>query len=350
VARHDSTTGATKRPAPDPANPRPLLELQGLATHFFVEEGVSKAVDGVDYAINAGQTLGVVGESGSGKSVTALSIMRLVQSPPGRIVAGRILFEGQDLLQFSEERMRALRGNEISMIFQEPMTALNPVFTVGDQIAEAVRLHQKLDEDAARERAIAMLERVGIPSPRDRVDNYPHEMSGGMRQRVMIAMAMSCNPKLLIADEPTTALDVTIQAQILELVRELQESEGMSVLLITHSLGVVAENAHHVAVMYAGKVVEYARSEDLFERPRHPYTIGLLASLPELARPGERLRTIPGIVPSAFAFPSGCRFRTRCPIATERCAREVPPLDNVAPPGAPVHTVACHHLEEASRL
>jgi len=350
VARHDSTTGATARPAPDPASPRPLLELQGLATHFFVEEGVSKAVDGVDYAINAGQTLGVVGESGSGKSVTALSIMRLIQSPPGRIVAGRILFEGQDLLQFSEERMRALRGNEISMIFQEPMTALNPVFTVGDQIAEAVRLHQKLDEDAARERAIAMLERVGIPSPRDRVDNYPHEMSGGMRQRVMIAMAMSCNPKLLIADEPTTALDVTIQAQILELVRELQESDGMSVLLITHSLGVVAENAHHVAVMYAGKVVEYARSEDLFERPRHPYTIGLLASLPELARPGERLRTIPGIVPSAFAFPSGCRFRTRCPIATERCAREVPPLDNVSPTGAPVHTVACHHLEEASRL
>jgi oligopeptide/dipeptide ABC transporter ATP-binding protein len=332
------------------ATRRPLLELQGLATHFFVEEGVSKAVDGVDYAINSGETLGVVGESGSGKSVTALSIMRLIQSPPGRIVSGRILFEGHDLLQYSEERMRELRGNEISMIFQEPMTALNPVFTVGDQIAEAVRLHQKKTKAESRERAIEMLERVGIPSPRDRIDNYPHEMSGGMRQRVMIAMAMSCNPKLLIADEPTTALDVTIQAQILEIMRELQESAGMSMLLITHSLGVVAENAHHVAVMYAGKVVEYARSIDLFDRPRHPYTIGLLASLPELAKPGERLRTIPGIVPSAFAFPSGCRFRTRCPIATERCTREVPPLANIARAGEPVHTVACHHLEEALKL
>jgi oligopeptide/dipeptide ABC transporter ATP-binding protein len=335
------------------AGKRELLRLEGLKTHFHVEEGVSKAVDGVDYAILEGETLGVVGESGSGKSVTALTIMGLVPSPPGRIAAGRILFEGRDLVGLSESEMQKLRGNEIGMIFQEPMTALNPVFTVGNQIGETVRLHQGLDEIQARARSIEMLELVGIPSPHTRVDCYPHELSGGMRQRVMIAMAMACGPKLLIADEPTTALDVTIQAQILELMRGLQEERGMSILLITHDLGVVAENAHHVAVMYAGKVVEYASVEDLFERPRHPYTIGLLHSLPDLAPPGERLKTIPGIVPSAFAFPSGCRFRTRCPIATSKCAEIEPPL--VPLPGEPtdadhVHTVACHHLEEALKL
>ena len=326
----------------------PLLELRELRTWFRTDEGTAKAVDGVSYAIHDGETLGVVGESGSGKSVTALSVMRLVPSPPGWVEGGEILFRGESLLSVPDEEFRRIRGNEIAMIFQEPMTALNPVYTVGDQIMEAVMLHRGIGAEEARTHAIDMLRKVGIPSPETRVDNYPHEMSGGMRQRVMIAMAMSCDPSLLIADEPTTALDVTIQAQILDLIRELQQEMGMSVLLITHDLGVVAETAHKVAVMYAGKVVEYASVETLFERPRHPYTIGLFRSLPDLAGPGERLVTIPGIVPSANAFPSGCRFRTRCPIATERCAQEVPPL-------APLeegreHTVACHHLEEAEAL
>ena len=330
-----------------------LLELRDLRTYFHAEEGVARAVDGVNYKIHSGETLGVVGESGCGKSVTALSVLRLVPSPAGRIEGGSILFRGEDLVSASEARMRAIRGNEISMIFQEPMTALNPVFTVGNQIMETVRLHEGLDRDAARERAIEMLTRVGIPSPERRVDEYPHQLSGGMRQRVMIAMAMACGPALLIADEPTTALDVTIQAQILELMRELQEREGMSILLITHDLGVVAETAHHVAVMYAGKIVEYAEVDELFAAPRHPYTIGLFRSLPDLAAPGERLTTIAGIVPSAFRFPSGCRYRTRCPLASPICAAEEPPLENVAGNplfgGAP-HQAACHHLEEARAL
>ena len=325
-----------------------LLELDALQTYFYSEEGVAKAVDGVSYKILSGETLGVVGESGCGKSVTALSIMRLVPSPPGKTVGGRILFRGRDLVKLTDVEIRRLRGNDISMIFQEPMTALNPVYTVGNQIGETVMLHQGLDKDGARAKAIEMLEKVGIPSPRARVDEYPHQLSGGMRQRVMIAMAMACGPELLIADEPTTALDVTIQAQILDLIADLQREAGMSVLLITHDLAVVAETAHHVAVMYAGKVVEYATVEDLFAKPRHPYTIGLFKSLPDLAKQGERLHTIPGIVPSAFAFPSGCRFRTRCPIATERCASEVPPLVGID--GDPEHTVACHHLEEAEKL
>ena len=326
-----------------------LLELRGLRTYFFSDEGEARAVDGVDYAILEGETLGVVGESGCGKSVTALSIMQLVPNPPGRTVGGEILFKGDDLLKKTDVEMQRIRGNEISMIFQEPMTALNPVYTVGDQIMETVRLHEKADKETARARAIEMLELVGIPSPDQRVDEYPHQLSGGMRQRVMIAMAMACNPSLLIADEPTTALDVTIQAQILDLIRGLQEREKMSVLLITHDLGVVAETAHHVAVMYAGKVVEYAPVEELFARPRHPYTIGLFRSLPDLAKAGERLSTIPGIVPSAFHFPSGCRFRTRCKIATAKCAETEPPLLPLEEAGAP-HTVACHHIEEASRL
>ncbi len=331
------------------ASRTPILEVRGLRTHFFSEEGTSRAVDGVDLVIHEGETLGVVGESGCGKSVTALSVLRLIPEPPGRIVEGRILFRGQDLLKLSEAEMRRVRGNDIAMIFQEPMTALNPVYTVGDQIMEAVRLHRGASPAEARERAIEMLAKVGIPSPAQRVDEYPHQLSGGMRQRVMIAMAMSCDPKLLVADEPTTALDVTIQAQVLDLMNQLQEEEGMSLMLITHDLGVVAETAHHVAVMYAGKVVEYASVERLFNAPRHPYTIGLFRSLPDLAgdRAG-RLPTIPGIVPSAFRFPSGCRFRTRCPIATERCAREEPPL--VAVPDDPDHQVACHYLEEASHL
>jgi oligopeptide/dipeptide ABC transporter ATP-binding protein len=332
-----------------PATRTPLLEVRGLRTHFFSEEGTSRAVDGVDLVLHSGETLGVVGESGCGKSVTALSILRLIPEPPGRIVEGQILFRGQDILALSEAQMRRVRGNDIAMIFQEPMTALNPVYTVGDQIMEAVRLHRGASASEARERAIEMLTRVGIPSPRQRVDEYPHQLSGGMRQRVMIAMAMSCDPKVLVADEPTTALDVTIQAQVLELMNQLQEEEGMSMMLITHDLGVIAETAHHVAVMYAGKVVEYAAVESLFERPRHPYTIGLFRSLPDLAGDrGGRLPTIPGIVSSAFRFPSGCRFRTRCPLATALCAESEPPL--VPVPDDPQHRAACHYLEEASRL
>jgi len=327
---------------------KPLLELRDLATWFHTDEGTAKAVDGVSYKIYPGETLGLVGESGSGKSVSALSVMRLVPSPPGFVERGDILFRGESLLPIADEDFRRIRGNEVAMIFQEPMTALNPVYTVGNQISEAVMLHRGLSKKAAREHAIEMLRRVGIPSPETRVDTYPHEMSGGMRQRVMIAIAMSCDPALLIADEPTTALDVTIQAQILDLIRELQEEAGMSVLLITHDLAVVAEAAHHVAVMYAGKVVEYASVEELFEKPRHPYTIGLFQSLPDLAKQGERLTAIPGMVPSATNFPSGCRFRTRCSIASDLCAGTEPPLVSLEPGGA--HTVACHHLEEASKL
>ncbi|HED64956.1 MAG TPA: ABC transporter ATP-binding protein [Planctomycetes bacterium] len=325
-----------------------LLEVTDLRTHFRGEEGVAKAVDGVSFKLLSGETLGVVGESGCGKSVTAMSIMQLVPQPPGFIAGGSIRFAGRDLLSMSIDEFRRIRGNEIAMIFQEPMTALNPVYRVGEQIAEAVRLHQGLDREASRARAIEMLDLVKIPSPEKRVDDYPHQMSGGMRQRVMIAMAMSCGPSLLIADEPTTALDVTVQAQILDLIRGLQQETGMSVLLITHDLGVVAEVSDHVAVMYAGKVVEYAAVADLFAQPRHPYTIGLLKSLPDLAAPGERLHTIPGTVPSAFHFPSGCRFRTRCPLASAECAEREPPLDELPDVGG--HSVACHHLKEAEAL
>ena len=321
-----------------------LLEIEGLKTYFHTDEGGAKAVDGVSYAIRPGETLGVVGESGSGKSVTALSILQLLPMPPGRFEGGSIRFRGEELIGAEEERLREIRGNDIAMIFQEPMTALNPVFTVGNQIGETVKLHQGLDDEAARARAIEMLTKVGIPAPEKRVDEYPHQLSGGMRQRVMIAMAMACDPALLIADEPTTALDVTIQAQILDLIKELQEEAGMSVLLITHDLGVVAETAHHVAVMYGGRVVEFGPAKEIFEAPQHPYTVGLLQSLPDLAVPGERLVTIPGIVPSATRFPSGCRFRTRCPLATDACAAEVPALVPVEE-GAQ-HTVACHHVDQ----
>ena len=345
---HERTEGAPVVASKARDDGEALLEVQGLRTWFHTDEGVAKAVDGVTYTVKKGETLGVVGESGCGKSVTALSVMQLLPMPPGKFEGGRILFRGQDLLTKSDEEMREIRGNEIAMIFQEPMSALNPVFTVGDQIMETVMLHRGFDREAARAHAIEMLQKVGIPSPEQRVDEYPHQLSGGMRQRVMIAIAMSCDPALLIADEPTTALDVTIQAQILDLMRELQDSAGMSRLLITHDLAVVAETAHHVAVMYAGKVVEYAPVEELFSRPRHPYTIGLFRSLPDLARAGERLETIPGIVPSAYSFPSGCRFRTRCPIATERCASEEPLLLSLE--SGEEHTVACHHLEEALEL
>ncbi len=322
----------------------PLLELRDLVTYFYTDEGVAKAVDGVSYTVRSGETLGVVGESGCGKSVSALSVMRLIPDPPGRIVKGSILFEGKDLVKLPDEEMRKIRGNRIGMIFQEPMTSLNPVFTVGDQIIEAVVLHRGLSYAEAREHSIGMLRKVGIPSPESRVDDYPHQMSGGMRQRVMIAMALSCDPQLLIADEPTTALDVTIQAQILELIRKLQDELGMSILLITHDLGVVAQNAQHVAVMYAGKVVEYSNTMEVFKNPRHPYTVGLFRSIPKLGVKMAKLDTIPGTVPSALEFPAGCRFHNRCPFATERCSSEEPPLVEIAPG----HTVACHYADQVT--
>jgi len=333
----------------------PLLEIRELQTHFFTDDGIVRAVDGVSLALEPGRTLAVVGESGSGKSVTALSVLRLVAMPPGRIVGGSIRFRGRDLLSLSEPEMRGIRGREISMIFQEPMTSLNPVYTCGAQIMEVLELHLKLDRAAARRQAIELLQRVGIPSPEQRVDEYPHQMSGGMRQRVMIAMALACRPALLIADEPTTALDVTIQAQILELLRSLQRELEMSVLLITHDLGVVAETADQVAVMYAGQVVETCGVRDAFHSTRHPYTAGLLASLPRLgeetAPPGGRpgagggprpLRVIPGQVPDPTRFPSGCRFHPRCPLAVERCRTEAPALRDVG--GG--HLARCHRAEE----
>ncbi len=308
----------------------PLLQIDDLKTHFFTDDAVVRAVDGVSLEVREGETLAVVGESGSGKSVTALSILRLFPQPPGRVVHGRILFRGTDLLGLSDADMRRIRGKSISMIFQEPMTSLNPVYSCGEQIMETVRRHDGLNRRDARTRAIEMLDRVGIPAAAQRVDEYPHQMSGGMRQRVMIAMALACRPALLIADEPTTALDVTIQAQILELLRQLQADLQMAVLLITHDLGVVAETASRVAVMYAGQVVEYCDVRAAFRLPLHPYTAGLQASLPKLGERRERLRVIAGAVPNAAAFPSGCRFRPRCPIAIDRCQEE-PPLANVAP-------------------
>jgi len=327
----------------------PLLELRELQTHFFTDDGVVRAVDGVSFALSPGETLAVVGESGSGKSVTSLSILRLVATPPGRIVGGSIRFRGRDLLALSDAEMRSVRGREISMIFQEPMTSLNPVHTCGEQIVEVLMLHERLNRAAARGRAIEMLRTVGIPSPEQRVDEYPHQMSGGMRQRVMIAMALACRPSLLIADEPTTALDVTIQAQILDLLRNLRRELGMAVLLITHDLGVVAETADRVAVMYAGQVVEYCGVRQAFRATRHPYTAGLLASLPRLnaaTTPGPegrgRLRVIPGNVPNPVHFPGGCRFHPRCPLAVERCRSELPALRDV---GAG-HLSRCFRAEE----
>ncbi|HEY2990295.1 MAG TPA: ABC transporter ATP-binding protein [Candidatus Binatia bacterium] len=304
-----------------------LIQVKDLHTSFFTPEGEVRSVDGVNFQVAEGQTLGLVGESGCGKSVTALSIMRLVPSPPGKIVGGEILYRGRDLLRLDGESMRKIRGNEISMIFQEPMTSLNPVFTIGDQIGEAIRLHQGLGKRETRAKTIEMLRLVKIADPESRVDDYPHQLSGGMRQRVMIAMALSCNPSLLIADEPTTALDVTIQAQILELIEELQGKLGMALLLITHDLGVVAERADDVAIMYAGKIVERAAAQEIFIRPLHPYTVGLLNSLPgaRVAK-RKRLAAIPGTVPSPLDLPSGCRFRDRCPRAAPQCAEAEPEL------------------------
>ncbi len=307
----------------------PVLEVRNLRTYFHSEEGVARAVDGVSFAVGRGQTLGLVGESGCGKSVSAFSIMRLVPDPPGRIEEGQILLKGRDLLALDEEEMRQVRGDDIAMIFQEPMTSLNPVLTCGFQIAEAVVLHQQVPMQQARIRAIEMLQLVGIPAPEQRVDEYPHQLSGGMRQRVMIAMALSCNPDVLIADEPTTALDVTIQAQILALLESLQQSLQMAIVMITHDLGVIAETADQVAVMYAGQIVECAATQALFARPRHPYTHGLLRSIPRLDDEQERLDIIPGVVPDARVFPAGCRFAPRCPLADDRCRAEAPPLAEV---------------------
>jgi oligopeptide/dipeptide ABC transporter ATP-binding protein len=310
-----------------------LLTVKNLSTYFFTEEGVARAVQGVNLCIKKGETFALVGESGCGKSVTALSIMRLVPAPAGKIIGGEIVFENRDLLGLSERRMRAIRGNKIAMIFQEPMTSLNPVYTVGNQIVETIRLHQHKNTGEAWTDAVEMLRKVGIPDPQQRVSEYPHQMSGGMRQRVMIAMAISCKPALLIADEPTTALDVTIQAQILDLLGELQEREGMSILLITHDLGIVAERAEDVAVMYASRIVEVAETGRLFAEPLHPYTQGLLKSLPRLGISAKRLQTIPGVVPEPLHFPAGCKFHPRCPTGHDdkRCQSVEPELREVQP-------------------
>ncbi len=308
-----------------------LLEVNNLKTYFDTDDGTVKAVDGVSFHIDRGETLAVVGESGSGKSVTSLSIMRLIAQPPGRIADGEILFEGEDLVKKSEAQMRKIRGNDISMIFQEPMTSLNPVYTVGDQIAEAIVLHQNKNRRQAMKLAAEMLDLVGIPEPGKRVHEYPHQMSGGMRQRVMIAMALSCGPKLLVADEPTTALDVTIQAQILDLMRKLQKEIGMSILFITHDLGVVAEIADRVVVMYAGRAVEEADVETIYAEPQMPYTLGLLNSIPRVdkaAEEQERLQAIPGNVPNPLYLPAGCSFHPRCRFAIDECKEAVPPLEN----------------------
>ena len=310
-----------------------LLSVENVSVHFSTEEGIAQAVGDVSFSIKKGRTFALVGESGCGKSVTALSIMRLIPSPAGRIVSGRITFGKTSLLGLSEKRMRAIRGGKIAMIFQEPMTSLNPVYTVGNQIAEAIMLHQKKDAVQAWSDAVEMLRKVGISDPQQRVGEYPHQMSGGMRQRVMTAMAVSCEPELLIADEPTTALDVTIQAQILDLLDDLQRQNGMSILLITHDLGIVAERADEVAVMYASRIAEVADSQRLFENPLHPYTQGLLRSLPRLDISAKRLQTIPGTVPDPLHFPSGCKFHPRCPIGhnDKRCQTVEPKLKEVQP-------------------
>jgi oligopeptide/dipeptide ABC transporter ATP-binding protein len=321
----------------------PLIELKGLRTYFYTEDGVVKAVDGVSFAIEPEQTLGVVGESGCGTSVTALSIMGLVPMPPGKIVEGEILFykDGKTIelhkLNPKGKEYRSIRGKEIAMIFQEPMTSLNPVFTIGYQIMEAIMLHQKVSKREARQKAIEMLRQVGIPEPEQRVDEYPHQLSGGMRQRAMIAMALSCNPSLLIADEPTTALDVTIQAQVLDLMQDLKRKFHAAIMLITHDLGVVAEMCEEVVVMYLGKVVEHAKVRPIFHEPKHPYTQGLLKSIPSLATKKKRLEAIKGVVPDPLNAPPGCPFNPRCPHAMDICRQEMPPLKEVATD----HDVAC---------
>ncbi len=316
----------------------PILEIRDLKVFFDTDDGVVRSVDGVDLEITKGTTLGLVGESGCGKSVTCLAIPGLIQVPPGRIAGGEILYKGKNLLELTEKEMEGIRGNDISMIFQEPMTSLNPVFTVGDQIKEAIMLHQDRTSQEAHELSVHILNKVGIPSPEIRVNEYPHQMSGGMKQRVMIAMALSCNPELLIADEPTTALDVTIQAQILDLMQSLQDEFGMSLLMVTHDLGVVASIASHVAIMYASKIVEYGTVQEIFENPRHPYTLGLFTSIPVIGRGKQDLYVIPGNVPNPLAFPDGCKFWPRCLFAKEICRTHEPSLEEVCD----MHRAACH--------
>jgi peptide/nickel transport system ATP-binding protein len=308
-----------------------LLDIQNLKTHFFVRGKVAKAVDDVSFSVRSGQTIGLVGESGCGKSVTAHSIIQLIPEPPGKIVGGKIFFDGIDLLDLSERQMRRIRGNRVSMIFQEPMTSLNPVFTVGEQVGEVIRLHQHFSRKETLRRVVEIFQLVGIPAPQKRLSDYPHQMSGGMRQRVMIAMALACNPKLMIADEPTTALDVTIQAQILDLMNKLKDETGAAILFITHDLGVIAEMAQHVVVMYAGKMMEYADVETLFAGPKHPYTVGLMQSIPVLGRKTQdgRLSTIKGVVPSLFNLPGGCLFSDRCPDVFDDCHRIEPDMYGV---------------------
>jgi oligopeptide transport system ATP-binding protein len=317
---------------------QPLLEVRNLKTWFYTPDGIVKAVNGVSYTLNEGEALGLVGESGCGKSVSAMSLMRLIPTPPGRIVEGEVIFDGRDLLKLNDEGIRRVRGNDIAMIFQDPMTSLNPVLTVGRQIGEALELHKGMSGDQARKRTIELLELVGIPAARSRVDDYPHQFSGGMRQRVMIAMALSCDPKLLIADEPTTALDVTIQAQILDLIKSLRQDLGMAVIMITHDLGVVAGVADKINVMYAGFIVESAPAEELFAKPRHPYTLGLLRSIPRIDEPRkEKLIPIEGLPPDLIDAPQGCPFVPRCTYKVDRCVEENPSLE----PVDPGHNIAC---------
>jgi peptide/nickel transport system ATP-binding protein len=344
-AQGTATAATERRRRGAGAAAAPVLEVEDLRTYFDTRDGVVKAVDGVSFALRPGEVLGIVGESGCGKSVTSLSIMRLLPSPPARFASGAIRYKGKDLLRLSEREMRHIRGNEISMIFQDPMTSLNPVLTIGEQLTEAISLHQHLGKREALERAVEMLRLVHIPEPHRRVQEFPHQLSGGMRQRVMIAMALSCNPSVLIADEPTTALDVTIQAQILALMEELRDKLNTAIILITHDLGVVAETADRVLVMYAGRKVEEADVFELFERPLHPYTRGLMSSIPQLAetegKPRLRLTEIPGIVPSLDRLPPGCTFAERCAFATERCRADYPQLE-AKKPG---HYAACWHSD-----
>jgi oligopeptide transport system ATP-binding protein len=324
----------------------PLLRVDDLKTQFFTEEGVVKAVDGVSFDVKQGEILGLVGESGCGKSVSALSILRLIPDPPGKIVSGTVHFDGEDLMKMDEDEVRHVRGNKIAMIFQEPMTSLNPVLTIGRQMTETLELHLKMDRSAATQRAVELLEMVGIPEARSRIGDYPHQFSGGMRQRVMIAMALSCNPKLLLADEPTTALDVTIQAQILELLTRLTRELGTAVIIITHNLGVVARYADRVNVMYAGKIVESATAADLYGQPHHPYTLGLLKSVPRLDQVRKaKLDPIEGMPPDLVRVPPGCSFRARCRFSVDRCAEEVPPLM----PVASNHVSACWEWEKVGK-
>lgn len=326
----------------------PLLEIKNLKTRFYTEDGVVNAVNGITYAIEEGEILGVVGESGCGKSVHALSIMRLIPDPPGKIEDGEIWFSRSDLLKLSENEMRHIRGAQIAMVFQDPMSSLNPVYTVGNQIVEALMLHQGMDNTQARERSAELLSMVGISEPKKRLDNYPHQFSGGMRQRAMIAMALSCNPLLLIADEPTTALDVTIQAQIVDLVMRLQEKLGMAVMWITHDLGIVAEMAHKINVMYAGYIIERGTAKNIYKNTRHPYTMGLLGSLPRIDEaPGTKLVSIPGLPPDLVALPKGCPFYARCTYREEQCLNEMPPLEQA---DSSTHTVACWRWEHIAGM